>query len=271
MSNLPLGSWIQSAKDYKVVNNVLHADLHDIFGFWHHKKIFIEFNKYYDNNNGSFYKHTINNHINYNNKWCILLTTAIGMNNEDEINFRKKLYIQQINKWLNKTNYFIFIVESTGNGYFFNDIKNQNNNRIDIISLNLEKDTSSSILEAKSIKGAMNYILKTNIGKDCTHILKVTGRYFLNSIQYALENITQNADVYIQIHTNHNDKWQNTEYYGIKKELLIPMVENVIHNRIPMEHAFYLFINRSGIKINTLGPFDNDIRRGGDNTLYKKL
>ena len=186
--NLPFGSWINSARNYQVTNNVLYAELKDNLGFWHKNKIFIEFNKYYDNRNGYFYKH-IQSQQNYNpNKWIILLTTAINVNNQKQIDYRKKLYLQQIEQWLNNTNFFIFIVESTGSD-FFNDIKNKNSNRIDVISLNLEKSNSSYILEAQSIKYAMNFILNTNIGQECTHILKVTGRYFLNDIQDTLHNI----------------------------------------------------------------------------------
>ena len=177
----------------------------------------------------------------------------------------------QIEKWLKNTNYFIFIVESTGNGFEFGDIEKSNTERIKVISLKLESSTSSSILEAKSIKEAMNYILTTSVGQNCSHILKVTGRYFLQDIQNKLENITPNADVYIQIHTNHSNKFQNTEYYGIKKELFIPMVETVIENGKLMEHNFYEYITENRLKKCILGPFENNIRRGGDKMLLKNL
>ena len=204
------------------------------------------------------------------NKWCVLLTTAIDVNNE--INFRSILYLEQIEKWINNTNYVIFIVESTGHSFIFNQIKNKYNNRIFLISLNLNKNGSSSILEAISIDNAMKIILDTNIGQNVTHILKVTGRYFLNNIQDILQNIYQDIDIYIQIHTDHNIKWQNTEYYGIKKELLIPMVENVIKYSYYMEHNFYdfIFINNN-FKITNLGPFLNKIARGGDDLIITYL
>lgn len=204
------------------------------------------------------------------NKWCILLTMAIDVNNE--INYRSKIYLEQIEKWINNTNYFIFIVESTGHSFIFNEIKNKYNNRIYLISLNLIKNSSSSILEAKSIEYAMNIILNTNIGQNVTHILKVTGRYYLNNIQEILQNIFQDIDIYIQIHTDHNIKWQNTEYYGIRKELLIPMVENVIKYSYYMEHNFYdfIFINNN-FEITNLGPFFNKIPRGGDGLIIPNL
>jgi len=272
---LPKGSWIHSSRNYKVIDNILFAELRDNNGNWIKNKIALDINSEYNNCNGLFNCHKINNNnLNklFKNKWCILLTTAINVNdNQNEINYRKNLYLYQINKWLNNTNYFIYIVESTGNGNFFDNIKNKNINRINVISLKLEKSSSSSILEAISIKAAMNYILTTNEGKECTHILKVTGRYFLNNIQYVLENKNQKLDVYIQIYTNHKIKWQNTEYYGIKKELLIPMVENVIQNGDLMEKNFYSFIHNNNLTKNILGPFDNNIRRGGDKMLINKL
>jgi hypothetical protein len=268
MNKLPHGSWINSARNYKVVNNVLYAELEDIFGFWHKNVIFIEYDKYYDNKNGRFFKHQkiINNKP---NKWCILLTTAIGVGKETE--FRKELYIKQIKKWLSNTNYFIFVVESTGNGNFFDDIKNEYINRIDIISIELEKNPSSSILEALSIKEAMKYILESNIGEYITHILKVTGRYFLYDIQNSLENLTQDLDFYIQIHTNHNIEWQNTEYYGIKKNLMIPLMDNVIENKNFMENNFYKYINQKHFNLSILGPFPNNIKRGGDKQIILNL
>ena len=117
----------------------------------------------------------------------------------------------------------------------------------------------------------MYYILNTNIGKDITHILKVTGRYFLNNIQNSLDNLNTDLDFYIQIHTNHKNEWQNTEYYGIKKELMIPLVNNVIENQLLMEYNFYKYINQKHFNLSTLGPFSNKIKRGGDKLIIYKL
>ena len=77
--------------------------------------------------------------------------------------------------------------------------------------------------------------------------------------------------IHYTIYTNHNKKWQNTEYYGIRKELLIPMVENVIQNSNLMENNFYNFINNNKFKIITLGPFNNNIPRGGDGIIITNL
>jgi mannosyltransferase OCH1-like enzyme len=271
---LPEGTWLHSSRNNKIINNTLYTELKDEKNKWIRNKIFIEMDKCYDNCNGKLHSNNTvidNNNIN-TNKWVVLLTTAIKINSDiSELDYRKNLYLEQINKWLKNTELFIFIVESTGSGHFFEELKNNNKNRIDIISLNLEPASSSSILEANSIKLAMTYILETEIGKKCSHILKVTGRYFLYDIQYRLDNITPDADVYIQIHTNHDIEWQNTEYYGIKKELLIPMVETVIQSSNLMEHSFYLFIFQNNLKIILFNPFPNNIPRGGDKIIINPL
>lgn len=259
-SMLPSGSWIETSRNYRVENNVLYAELKNIQGNWIKQQVWIEYNKYYDNINGKLVPQNIKN------KWCILLTTAIGAS---DIEYRKELYLMQLEKWVTNTNYFIFIVESTGNGDFFNPMKDKYPDRIYIISICLSPSPSSSILEAHSINYAMHHILQTNI--DITHILKVTGRYFLDDIQNSLENVTPNLDFYIQIHANPTIQWQNTEYYGIRKNLMIPMVDTVIKNSKHMEHNFYTFIHQPHFTTTTLGPFHNEIRRGGDNMLIENL
>lgn len=92
MNKLQIGGWINSARNYKTINNVLYTELKDIFGFWHQNIIFIEYDKYYENSNGKLikYKKIMNNRP---NKWCILLTTAIIVGNEKE---RLKIYLKQI-------------------------------------------------------------------------------------------------------------------------------------------------------------------------------
>jgi hypothetical protein len=268
------GSWINSSKNINLENNVLSADLRNSHGNWIKNKIFVEFNKHYDNCDGAFYghcKHHTNN--GEKNKWCVLLTTAIKVHdeNENETNYRKQLYLEQLQKWIDNTNYTIFIVESTGNGIFFDEIANQYSDRIRLVPLKLEKSTSSSFLEAKSIKEVMHFMQTTTDADKFTHILKVTGRYFLNNIQCVLENTVQGADVYVQIHTNHDIRWQHTEYYGIKKELLLRLAEDVIQTVNFFEKSFYSFIVSNNLKISVLGPFKNNIKRGGDKLVLEDL
>jgi hypothetical protein len=198
------------------------------------------------------------------NKWIVLLTTAVNVNNqENDIENRKIIYSNQIKNWLTKTNMHIFVVESTGCGF-----PKLNHDRLTIITTNLPKMNSSSQSEAASISYALNKIKDNEHFKNCSHILKVTGRYFLNNIENTLKNITPNLDVYLQIHKIKN--WQNTEYYGIKKDLINPFIETVLENGL-MEHKFDDFILSNNLTSQKIGPFKNNIPRGGDNLLINLL
>ena len=211
-----------------------------------------------------YYTYIIKN--NYKkNKWIVLLTTCINIensNNKKDIEERKDIYIKQINRWLNETTLPIFVVESSG--YTFDEIKND---RLNVISFKINKKlASSSQYEATSILFALDKINKLNI--DYTHVLKVTGRYFLPNIEKIL-NSNENYDLYIQTLKNHNSKFQNCEYYGMRKELLKEFAEYVKDNNILMEHKLYNFLfNLTFINI---GPFKNDIPRGGDKMIIRNL
>ena len=53
----PEGSWIHSARNYYIDNNILIAELLDTNNNWCKNKIVLDANKFYDNYNGSFYAH----------------------------------------------------------------------------------------------------------------------------------------------------------------------------------------------------------------------
>jgi hypothetical protein len=69
---------------------------------------------------------------------------------------------------------------------------------------------SSSQYETHSILYALNAIKDTDFYKKCSHILKVTGRYFLKDIEQHL--YSEDKDLYLQKHRI--DTWQNSEYFG---------------------------------------------------------
>jgi len=200
------------------------------------------------------------------NKWIVLLTTAVQnvKFSKAEVAYRKSLYNFHIKQWLNKTNLSIFVVESTG--YTFPELKHP---RLTIISLNLNEQYlgSSSVAEAHSIMYILKQIKNDIRFQNCSHILKVTGRYFLENIENKLSNVTQNLDLYLQIHRNNDIKWQHTEYYGVRKELLYNMMDDVKLNL--MEHSMYDFSKK--YKYCTLGPFYNKVARGGDNMIIEYL
>lgn len=200
------------------------------------------------------------------NKWIVLLTTAVSNSSNTilDTEYRKKLYLTQITKWLNETNFTIVVVESSG--YDFPEISNDRLHKISFI-IN-EKLPSSSQYEAISILYAINHIKDCDFFKNCTHILKVTGRYFLNNIEEHLNSKPQDMNLYLQKHRNNDIRWQNSEYYGIQKDLLPIFINNVVSTGL-MEHALWNFsINKIGCHI---GYFKNNIIRGGDKLLIENL
>ena len=206
-------------------------------------------------------------HINENttttpNKWISLLTTAVNVNGEN--NYRKKLYETQILRWLNNTNYYIYVVESTGVHL------NIAHERLKIVSFKLPKLASSSQSEAHSMLHMLDEIKDDANFTECTHILKVTGRYFLQNINVVLNNCGDDLDVYLQHRCNHVIKWQNTEYYGIRKTLVESFLSTVLNIGL-MEHKFYEFISKNKLTFNRIGPFKNNIIRGGDKIIIRNL
>lgn len=203
------------------------------------------------------------------NKWIIILTTALNVNykNDDsEIYKRRNLYINQITKWLNYTDFDIVVIESTGLG--FPKITHPRLHKY-VVSLPIYE--TSSISEAESLLYVLNQIKNESYYQECTHILKVTGRYYLNNIKNILKNSKNDYDLYLQIHKDDNIKWQHTEYYGIRKNLLIPFLLTLRKTKILMEHAFYNFIHKYKFKITTIGPVLNNVARGGDGLIINPL
>jgi hypothetical protein len=200
------------------------------------------------------------------NNWIVLLTAAVSntTNTIHDTEYRKQLYYKQILQWLEKTNYIIVIVESSGY-----DFPNITHDRLHKITFKFDKPMpSSSQYEAHSILYAIKNIKDCDFYKNCTHILKVTGRYFLSDIEKHLNSKPQDKDLYLQKHRNNNIKWQNSEYYGIRKELFEILLKDVQTAGL-MEHELWNFsIGKSGCHI---GYFQNDIKRGGDNLLIKDL
>lgn len=224
------------------------------------------------------YKENFNNLKENNmvkNKWVVLLTMCVSphlgnkllLGKETEIKKRKELYIKQINSWLSNSNLFIYIVDSSG--YEFPEIQ-RNNDKIKIVSFNLNKDicNNSSECEINSIKYITDQIKLDEKYKKATHILKVTGRYFLQNIESVLEKTSPDLDLYLQYHRNDDIKWQNTEYFGIKKDLLNDFIEKFDKENVIEKNIYNYSLNK---KYEFIGKFPNDIRRGGDNLLIIEL
>lgn len=199
------------------------------------------------------------------NKYVVLLTMCVKPNQQDwnnqinineEAEYRKKLYSDVINKWLNYTNYDIFVIESSG--YTFPDIKHD---KLHVISFNLESQSNSSIAESKSILYALDKIKDINI--NYTHILKVTGKYYLDNIEKTLNDLPNNYDIYTQTHINHDWQQINTEYYCIKKELYNDFAQTCGPS---MESHMYQFVkDKKWMSIPK--TFSNNIKRNCGNII----
>lgn len=202
------------------------------------------------------------------NKWLVLLTTCVKTtcNSIEDQAYRIDLYKKQIQKWLNNTNYHIVVIESSGHDICNDIIANERLHSYKTI-LNF---SSSSQSEANSMLYVLDQIKNEDFYINCTHILKVTGRYYLQNIEHVLENYSlKNMNMYVQKHKNISIRWQNTEYYGIKKQLLNQFLETVVVAGL-MEHKFYDFISIHR-KTVLLPGFPNNIARGGDRLIINPL
>ena len=204
------------------------------------------------------------------NKWLVLLTTCVKTPSNsiaDQI-YRIAIYKQQIYKWLKNTNYHIVVVESSGC-----DICNHiiGHERLHSYKTIITNCGSSSQSEASSMLYVLDQIKNEDFYINCTHILKVTGRYYLQNIEHILENCSlQNMNMYVQRRRNHiSIRWQNTEYYGIDKNLLNEFLKTVVVTGL-METKLYDFISIHR-KTVLLPTFPNNIARGGDGIILNPL
>jgi len=159
----------------------------------------------------------------YNNSSCILLTTSVYLNHKHNSRrlknlpyYRKKLYIETIEKYRNIYNGIIYIVDSSG--YKFEEFKNYKNIKILSFDLNNFKHNykNKTPMEAISIIYAFRYfkLYKYDV------IFKITGKYFIKDINNITSNI-DNSDFYIQHFCRKEGskfKYQPAEILGFKKE-----------------------------------------------------
>jgi hypothetical protein len=198
-------------------------------------------------------------------EWLILLTMCVntGRNSTEEQKERIDMYTKSINQWLDETSFRILVIESSG--YEFKEIKR--NDKLTIISFEQECCGSSTIGERNSIIFALSYLNENSIFNDCRNIFKVTGRYFLQDIQNVLDNLDPNYDLYLQVHRH--STFQNSEYFGIKRELFLPFLSKMDFGAKIMEYRLFEFSLDK--QYTTIGPFHNTVRRGGDNMLINLL
>lgn len=201
-------------------------------------------------------------------EWGVLLTMCFrrdSVKSEDE---HEAVYRGIIEKWLQHTGLPIFVIETSG---FQLNITHERLWYFTFDDPHRKKVGSSSILEANALNRAMeemNSLPAANI----THVLKVTGRYFLEGVE---EQLSKHADLrspvlLLQTHRNEDIKWQNSEYFGISLDALDLLSHRVLQSNKAMEENLFTLSNLFGFKF--LGPgFTNSQPRGGDGLVINPL
>jgi hypothetical protein len=130
-------------------------------------------------------------------KWCIVLTCTVNVHdvhllyqkNKEE---RIQTYLASIHQWL-LTDLPIVVVENSG--YTFPELKGT---RVEVLSfksdadkdfmhfLSFLKSKGKGIYEIHSLQYAFQH---SKLLKQCTHFMKVTGRYFIPSLEGILKKL----------------------------------------------------------------------------------
>jgi hypothetical protein len=156
-------------------------------------------------------------------KWCILLTTTVNVNQEIPNMVQKtnqerlETYLTTIHRWLS-TDLPIVVVENSG--YTFPELKDT---RVEVITFDSMKSEpfmnfknffhlkEKGIYEINSIHHACFH--STQI-QNATHLIKVTGRYFIPCLEGILKNLPYNTKAVRQFNS------AQCEVVGCKKEYI---------------------------------------------------
>ena len=142
-------------------------------------------------------------------KWGIVLTTTVNVHKVGLKQKNKKeriqTYLASIHQWL-LTDLPIIVVENSG--YTFPELKGT---RVEVITFESMDDTEfvhfMSFLNLKE-KGlyeihSLHYALKhSKLLKKCTHFMKVTGRYFIPSLEVILKKLNYSTKAVRQHNAN---------------------------------------------------------------------
>lgn len=233
-------------------------------------------------------KQPTQNGTSFSKDWIVLLTTARNRTDPKTTLEYENMYKHRACKWLTQTSLPIFIVESSGIGFpeFFSDyppcnfdrkIFSKNGTEMDrlrIVTTEKEQNYGDSThLEALSLLKAFDAMKDTLQYQQADYLLKVTGRYFLENIEDVINmEWTPGLDFYLQRFRYPDDGtgWQNTEYFGARREFIHELGQLVMDEHIPMEHAFYNLTLGRSMQIFEKG-FPNDTPRGGDKMILDPL
>jgi hypothetical protein len=149
-------------------------------------------------------------------KCCIFLTMYVKNNVE--------LYEKRVKRWLDETDFDIFIVDSSGIG-----IK-QTNERLKQYVFTQEPyfdRFSVSVSEKNSILNAIEYFNDDFLEYDI--IFKITGKYFIPNFDYVITTIPDDTDIVFQnLQITHG---QNTELVGFRPNIIKDIILNISHEK----------------------------------------
>ena len=134
------------------------------------------------------------------------------------------------------------------------------------------ESSTSSVLEARALDHAIHEMNEVKGLQHITHVLKVTGRYFLEGVEEQLghHRDLRSSALLLQTHRDDGIKWQNSEYFGCRRDLLDILSFRVLKNKKAMEENLYELSTIVGFRI--LGPgFPNSQSRGGDGLIIDPL
>ena len=234
------------------------------------------------------------------NDIVIILTTTVHVNkskayiSQNDPTERVNIYMKSIEQWLEKTDFKIVVVENSG--YDFDELKElleKYSHRFEVIKYN-ESEMEKSFFQNHlalclfiktdylyTSKGAsellaINHAKKTSrLVKNSSYIFKVTGRYFIPSLQ---DYLTKDINIYaynafrqnnvhrceiLGVHKNYyNDVFIVNGMYCKKCALYHHHSEDLLEHRIT-------FIPEN--KINTFPVFQIEVTKSGTNCAFNSL
>ena len=191
--------------------------------------------------------------------YCLLLTTY-------NIPDRQHMYKNIIEKWLQHTNFTIFVVDSSGNKI---DIENPR-----LHQFSFKQDTKfykhkggPTAAEKNSIIKAVNFFNEKLLYYDM--VFKITGKYFIPQLENLIQYIPKDTDIVFQYRIFNILKMQNSEIVGIRTTKILELME-LIENNMLFETMLYNRIKDNRFKIYTLPKIEienNTIKRNDGSVL----
>ncbi len=193
-------------------------------------------------------------------KACILLTMYIG----DSSLQREEFYKKALRRWLSETSFDIYTIDSSGRKL---DVEHE---RLRQESFEQEEGfvkLSPSQQEKKSLLVA-HECYKTDFEK-YDFVIKVTGKYFANTLDRILVYVPQEADLLLQNLTV--SMGQNSEIVGIRTSKFLEVVKYISVGLAHFEQTLSMISTFSAYKVYRLPPIyiaeGDRLPRGDGSTL----